>query len=306
MERIFDYEYWGFDTLPIKYNMAMEEYLLSRSEAKKTSTIRFWNVDKDSVVLGYAEAENAIKKTDETFDIARRITGGSHVQFDENSLAYSFTIPRDEKFLHFDEMRAYFAARIEDALVELGIDTVKSDNLASTININNKVVASHAIFWGVKSALMHGLVAIDPYDVDKIADRVLLSARKIGKKTYTEYDALKAIPALSKIVRGHDDYAVAKLRREHVKRLLAKTIVEKVTGGTYNKVSLKPVHINRAYAMLRERHYGEGWTKDRTPPYTLKEVEEIPGEELAGRLRENLGYCIYSQVSDKDFAGMTE
>ncbi len=306
MERLFDYEFWGYGTSSIKQNMAMDEYLLARAEKKKKATIRFWNVKKDGVVLGYAESGSAIKEKDKTFDIARRITGGSHVEFDENCLAYSFTIPRDAKFIHFDEMRNYFASKIEESLVELGIETIKTDNKASTINIKGKVVASHAIFWGIKSALMHGLVIIDPYDVDKIARRMILGERKIGKNLYTEYEALKQIPALSGIVKEKDEYLNKILRREHVKKILSKKILEKIAGSVYDKKRTNQAVSGEAQKILGTRHLGESWLEERNPPYTEKEVETIPGEELNGDLKSGLGYCMYIQVPDKDFAKMAE
>ncbi|MEM3212321.1 MAG: hypothetical protein QXR85_03365, partial [Candidatus Micrarchaeaceae archaeon] len=165
---MFDYEYWGSGTFSINDNMALEEYMLERSLSSKVATIRFWNVEKDSVVIGYAEDKSNVKRIDSTFDLARRITGGSHVQFDRNCLAYTFTVPRDGSFSHFNDMRKYFAEKVQDALLNLGIDDVEADNRASTINVGGKVIASHAIFWGVESALMHGLMLIDHYDVDKI------------------------------------------------------------------------------------------------------------------------------------------
>jgi lipoate-protein ligase A len=304
MERLFDYEYWGYDTLPIKRNMSMEDFLLAHSELRKKATIRFWNVERDSVVLGYAEDTSAIISRDGSFDVARRITGGSHVQFDENCLAYSFTIPRDAKFLHFDEMRNYFAKCIEESLVELGIETVKTDSAASTVNVDGKVVASHAIFWGVKSALMHGLIVVDPYNVDKIASRVMLKSRVIGKKTYTEYDALKNIPALSTITKFSDVYLNKRMRREYIKKVLAKAILNKVTLGDYENKSGIAVRTEAAPPTSATRHVGQIWVEKRRPVYTKKEVDAIPGEELAGKLKGDLGYCLYIQVKDTDFSAM--
>ena len=165
---MFDYEYWGNNVLPIKDNMAVEEYLLNDSAKNNVATVRFWNVEKDSVVIGYGESPRNIKKVDSSFDFTRRITGGSHVQFDKNCLAYTITVPRDGSFKHFDDMRKYYADKIVDALSELGVNDIFADNRASTINVNGKVMASHAMFWGVNSALMHGLMLIDHYNVDKL------------------------------------------------------------------------------------------------------------------------------------------
>ncbi len=301
-----DYEFWKQGNLPISYNMALEEYMLERSEKLGTSTIRFWNVNNDAVVLGYAESTNSIKEKDQSFDVARRITGGSHVQFDTNCLAYSFTVPRDGTFAHFDEMRKYYAELIGDALASLGINVTKVDNRASTINVNDKVVASHAMFWGVKSALMHGLMIINRYDADKILKRVVLNERKIGKNTYSEYAALKSIPHLSQFLESETSTISKNNKSEFVKKIISESVLRQVTNGKYSEKQLSENVAAVALNKFGNKHSGEEWFAERKPSITSDEAEAIPGEELDGKLKSGLGYCMYSQVSDKDFEKMSE
>ncbi len=303
---MFDYEYWGHNTLSISDNMAMEELLLKRSEEKKVATIRFWNVDKDAVVLGYGQATSAIKKRDRSFDVARRITGGSHVQFDSNCLAYSFTAPRDGSFKHYDEMRKYFAEYVADAMRELGIDVSKVDNRSSTINVDDKVVASHAMFWGVKSALMHGLMIIEPYNVDRIMERVSLNERKIGKNVYSEYDALRGIPTLAGLLERKTDRVLENRRRDYAKKLLADGILKQVVKNNFKNKELGGKTLADAQALVKQEHTGDIWFKERNPPLTGDRVEAIPGTELDGALRHGLGYCMYIEVQDKDFKKMAD
>ncbi|MGC8651766.1 MAG: lipoate--protein ligase family protein [Candidatus Micrarchaeia archaeon] len=305
---MFSYEYWGNNTLSISSNMAMEEYLLQRSEESRLATVRFWNVKKDAVVLGYSEATSAIKRRDNTFDVARRITGGSHVEFDENALAYTFTVPRNGSFKYFEDMRKYFAEKVGNALTDMGIDNVSIDNRASTINVDGRVIASHAIFWGVKSALMHGLLLIKPYDVDRIYERVALNERKIGRKTYTEYTALKNAPTVSAYVgvAGHATYISKENKAAYVKEIAAKSILDNVTQGRHKEVKLNSGIIAAAEKLVADKHTGDPWFNYRIPNYTEKEVEAIPGETLNGALKEGLGYCLYIQVPDKDFAKMAQ
>ena len=56
---------------------------------------------------------------------------------------------------------------------------------------------------------------------------------------------------------------------------------------------------------VASKHSSSVWLKKRNPPFTEKEIEEIPGEELDGRLKKNLGYCMYLQVKNRDFKRMT-
>ncbi len=303
---VFDYEYWGNNTLPITDNMAVEEYMLDNSARKKVATVRFWNVEKDAVVIGYGESKSNIKRFDSSFDFTRRITGGSHVQFDKNCLAYTFTVPRDGSFRHFDDMRKYYAEKIVDALVDLGIDDVFADNRASTINVGGKVMASHAMFWGVDSALMHGLMLIDHYDVDKLYERMILRDRKIGRSVYREYDALKTAPVAKELLFT-DNVEISRDRKaEYVKEKIAEKVLEEVTDGKYKSMAVSGSVVEAARRIVASAHTGKPWADERMPPYSSDQVEAIPGEELAGELKKGLGYCMYIEVPDKDFSKMVE
>lgn len=303
---MFDYEYWGINDLPISSNMALEEYLLERSEKRNVATIRFWNVSKDAVVLGYGESDSAVKKLDSSFDLARRITGGAHIHFDPNCLAYSFTVPRDGSFKYFEDMRKYYAEKVGDALQELGIEVSKVDNRASTINVDDKVVASHAMFWGVKSALMHGLMIINDYDADKILERVVLNERRIGKHVYSEYSALKNIPALAGLLDKQMDGIQKQMKRDFAKKLIAAEVLKQITKDNHSDKELVSSVLEKASELVKKTHVGTPWLKERNPAFAESEVEAIPGEELDGVLKKNLGYCLYSQVDDRDFARMAE
>ncbi|MEM3781658.1 MAG: hypothetical protein QXT43_01695 [Candidatus Micrarchaeaceae archaeon] len=304
---MFDYEYWGTNTFSIDTNMALEEYMLKRSEQNKVATVRFWNVKKDSVVLSYSEAlYSNIKRVDGTFDLTRRITGGSHVEFDEKCMAYTFTIPRDSSFSHFDEMRKYYADKVAAALAELGIDDAYADNKASTINVSDKVIASHAIFWGVKSALMHGLILIDHYDVDKIYARMRLEERKIGRHVYREYDALREAPVVKELIRRDETYVSESEKLAYLKGKISRAILAAVTEGrSYSQKQVTDSVVNEAMLLAEKNHAGPMWINERKPPYTKKEVEAIPDEaSLSGPLRRNLGYCLYIAVDNNSFRKM--
>ncbi len=303
---MFDYEYWGNNVLPIKDNMAVEEYLLNDSAKNNVATVRFWNVEKDSVVIGYGESPSNIKRVDSSFDFTRRITGGSHVQFDKNCLAYTITVPRDGSFKHFDDMRKYYADKIVDALSELGVNDIFADNRASTINVNGKVIASHAMFWGVNSALMHGLMLIDHYNVDKLYERMILKDRRVGKNIYREYDALKTAPAAKDLLFKNKIEISDDNKVKYIKEKIAEKILTEITNGKYMNKGLDNSIISNSRSIVASTHTGTPWIKDRAPPYTSENVDSIPGEELAGKLKDNLGYCMYIEVPDRDFSKMVD
>lgn len=301
---LFQYENWGLSVLPADINMALEEFLLKRvaDSKNKQAALRFYSFSKDSIVLGYAQDTDVIKNLDKDVYLTRRITGGSHVQTGQNTLAYSFVVPRDGNFSHFEEMRAYYASLVAKALKNLGLGPIEVDNKASTINVGTRIIASHAMFWGVKSALLHGIVILSPYDVDKIAQRVALSERDIGGKTYSEYFALKKLPAVSKELPERKRPLI--LKPEFLRELVSRAITKEVAGEKFREMKVDNNVIKESMSLLEKRYGAPIWIKEHQPTFTASEAQEIPGEELAGPLRKGLGYCLFSQVSDEKFKEM--
>lgn len=298
---MFDYEYWGNAAFSGQINMALEEYMLKRAAETKKAMIRLYSFPEDTIVLGYAQATDALKSGNDA-NVVRRATGGSHVQTGKNIMAYSFVAPRNGSFSHFEDMRKFYAEHMASAFQKLGIEDVEADNKASTININSKVAAAHAMIWGIGSALLHGLIAIDPYDMEKLAERIFLGTRVIGGKIYSDYDAIRNMPAIATILPNLAKNA--KTRREAVKKILAEAILHEVTKGKHENKAVTESIIRESYPLLEKRYGKEAWTSTHNPVFTKEEIEEIPGEELDGKLKENLGYCMYLQVKDKDFKRM--
>jgi len=309
-EVLFPYEYWGVSLYPGYIQMALEEFLLKDiaqkgvKPEKRTAAVRFYSFPQDTVVLGYAQDTDAVKKMDNSFLVTRRITGGSHVQTGQNTMAYTFVVPRDGTFTNYEEMRAYYAELVARALSRLGLGDVAVDNKASIITVKGRIIASHAMFWGVQSALLHGLIILQPYDVDKIAERVVLQKRTIGRYIYSEYKALKNLPALS--VELEKRLVRSLLEPPNIYRVVADVILQEVTRSRYKEQRITKEVISRSLEIVRQKYGADHWVKFRQPPYTRDEVEEIPGEELSGPLKQNLGYCLFIQVPDEDFKNMTE
>lgn len=301
---MFDYEYWGNGTFPGAVTMALEEYMLKRAAQTKKAMVRFYSFPKDTVVLGYAQATDALKQAAGA-DVIRRATGGSHVQTGQNILAYSFAAPRNGQFSGIEDMRNYYATHIATAFQNLGIENVDIDNRASSVNINEKVTAAHAMIWGVESALLHGLIIIEPYDMEQLARRISLGTRIIRGKPYSEYDAIRHIPAISAILPDLVPHAPPERRREAIRQIVAEAILQEVTRGKHTKKSVTGRTINESLPLLENRYGKQRWTATHRPVFTEEEIEEIPGEQLDGPLKANLGYCMYLQVPDKDFKKMT-
>lgn len=286
--------------------MALEEFFLRDSALRRTAHVRFYDFAQDAVVLGYNQALDALKKWDSSFLVARRASGGSHVHVGKNVLAYSFVVPRDGSFRNHQDFRIHYADCVARALENIGIPAITTDHNASTIMQDNKVIASHAVTWGVDSALLHGLAMISPYDINRVVERVHLAERRIGNKRYSEASALRLIPTMTDILRKLKPFAAPEQKSLFCKELLSSAILKEVAGSSFVKTHLSDAVLARARAFQSKKYASESWIKQRDPVFTPDEVEELPGEALDGPLKEKWGYCLYLQVSDKDFKQMSE
>ncbi len=304
-ERLFDYEHWGTGIFPGEINMALEEFMVKRiagqNGSKPFAALRFYSFPDPTIVVGYGQSTDIIK--DPRVAVTRRITGGSHVQTGRNILAYSFVVPRDGSFRTYEDMRTYFAGCVANGLTDIGIEDVTIDNKASTINVKERIIASHAIFWGIKSALLHGLIHLTPYDVDRIASRVFLQTRRIGNHIYSEEAALRNLPTISTELNG----GAPNHTKIHILRnIVSGTITQQVTGHEYERRQIDEKVLEGANELYRQKYGNPLWINKHRPTFTIKEVESIPGEELDGPLKEKQGYCLFLQVPDKDFRRMAE
>ena len=93
---MFNYEYWGNEIFDSRFNMAVEEYLLRRAANGKSAAVRFFSFPKDSVILGYAQSTDAIKKYDAFSDF--------DTKYDDMKISanqFFAKILTSKKFLHF-------------------------------------------------------------------------------------------------------------------------------------------------------------------------------------------------------------
>jgi lipoate-protein ligase A len=302
---MYNYQYWGITTLSALDNMALEEYFLRHSAEHRSAHVRFYDFAKDSVIVGYNQALDAVKKWDASFHVARRGTGGSHVHVGDNSIAYSFVIPRDGSFRTPQDFRIYYADHVAHALERIGLTNITKDHLASTVMHDGKVIASHAVRWGVKSAILHGLVIITPYNIDLLVQRIHLGTRVIGGREYAEADALRVIPTLTHALPALKPHATPAQKAQYCKELIAAAILDEVAGKNYTRAELNDSIMTQARIIQEQRYATEAWLRQRDPTFSPEEVEELPGEKLTGPLKEKWGYCLYIQVPDKDFKKMT-
>jgi lipoate-protein ligase A len=271
--------------------------MMHRSAESKLGVIRFYTVH-DAMSIGYAQRLKVIMKGEPTFEVFRRPTGGSHVEVDYSTLMYAFAAPRDGRFQNYKSMRLYFDERIAKGLSDLGISSVVANIETATIDIEGKVIGGDSMLWGKKGALLQGLLVIDPYDVEKIKARMPLKSRIIDGEVYREFDALKNLPAISTRLNGN--------QKQDAKELVADSILQRLTGGSYEEVKINGEILNEARKFVDKRYGRRSWLEKHEPTFTKDEIEESPGEELEGPLKTLDGYCFYVLVEDADFKRMAE
>jgi len=159
---------------------------------------------------------------------------------------------------------------------------------------------------GVKSALIHGLMMIDPLNMNKVMERIQLAQRVIKGETFSEANALAQIPTITHLLRKLKPHAASEQKSQFCKELMSTAILNEVAGKSHTKSLLSDNILLRARLMQEKKYAQEAWIKQRDPAFTPDEIEEMPGEELDGPLKEKLGYCLYIQVKDKDFKHMAD
>jgi len=298
---MYSYRDWGVNRLSGLDNMALEEFFLRDAARTSNAHLRFYDFDRDTVVLGYNQATDVVKRWDASFTLTRRASGGSHVHIGQNVLAYSVIVPRDGSFRNHQDFRVFYGDKVAAALERAGMKDISTDHGASTVMQDGRVIASHAVTWGVQSALLHGIVHITPYDMATLLDRIRVNARKIGSKEYHEATALSNIPTAAGLLKVKP-HASPGQRASFVKNFLADQVRAEL-GGTSRKLLSEPILL-RAKKLQQEKYAQELWIKQRDPTFSPEEIEEFPGESLDGPLQEKQGYCLYSQVKNKDFKRM--
>ena len=129
---MFNYKFWGINSLSGIDNMALEELFLADTADKRSAHLRFYDFNTDSIILGYGQATDVVKNWS-SVNVVRRPSGGSHVFVGGNTLAYSVIIPRDGSFVNHQDFRVFYADKVADAFERVGISGITRDHNVSTI-----------------------------------------------------------------------------------------------------------------------------------------------------------------------------
>jgi lipoate-protein ligase A len=170
-------------------NMAIDRaVLVSNSEGKVLSTVRFYEWTPPAISIGYFQS--LVEEVDldmcEKFcvDYVRRITGGGAV-FHDNELTYSIVIPESHKDISRNIMDSY--GRICGAVIK-GLKNLDIDSEYKPINdiiANGRKISGNAQTRKFKTVLQHGTVLID-VDVEKMFSLLKVPNEKIRDKLISD------------------------------------------------------------------------------------------------------------------------
>src|SRR3989338_4241094 len=167
-----NFVYFGYDKFDAFMNMAIDDTIRNLSEKTQQSFVRFYDFERPSLILAYVEhPSDVIAGHADGYDITRRLSNGSVILCDERTLAYSIVAPRNRYDL--TTMHETFGARIGRSIKEL----IRQDEVAIgehfSVRVNNRTIAGHGQRAG-PSVLYHGVLAVRPWDMKKIAASIRL------------------------------------------------------------------------------------------------------------------------------------
>jgi lipoate-protein ligase A len=183
---------FGYSRNSAAKNMALDEALKELSAKTANTYIRFYDFDKDSVILAASDDPGSIRDR-RRVEVTRRETGGKTIYVGENTLAYSISGPLDgnaagsgPEALH----RKYSSVAL-GAISEIVGDAAEvSLGGVYAINVGGMPIAGHAQSIGLgHSFLYHGVVAVGRWNSSRIRESMNFPE--------SDYEKIGMLPALS-------------------------------------------------------------------------------------------------------------
>ena len=188
--------YFGHDTFDASMNMAIDDVLRNMSAQRSQCFVRFYDFERPALILALVEHPSDIIAAN-GYDITRRTSNGSVILCDERTLSYSIIVPRG--IYNITTMHSKFGARIGKSLKEYINHDAISIGEHFSVRIDGRTIAGHGQYAG-HSMLYHGILALQPWDMKKIAESIRL---RNG-----EYEFIQSLPSVADYVEGMDKHAL--------------------------------------------------------------------------------------------------
>lgn len=227
-------------------NLAFDDLLLEKASEEGQKSLRIYEFEDPSVILARNEHPDDIKNWRDDIEYTRRDSGGSVIYCDENAIYYSIVVPAESDDFPEKLHRDYFGPRIADALAESG---VPEDQLGVgehfSVRIDDKTVSGNSQRKKSDALLYHGVLAYEPWDVEKLDELIHLRE----KKGEIEKEFIDGLPGISE----YSDLS---------KNKIVNKIINSFTDGDHKLKELEDGSIQRL-EQLKQRYNDEEWIKGR-------------------------------------------
>ena len=188
---------FGYSRNSAAKNMALDEALKILAERTASTYIRFYDFEKDSVILAVSDDPGSIRDRSRV-EVTRRETGGKTIYVGENTLAYSISghLNGDSVGSGPEALHRKYSSIALGAISDIIGDAAKvSLGGVYAINVDNMPIAGHAQSIGLgHSFLYHGVIAIGRWDPDSIRNSMDFPE--------SDYERIGMLPALSDFTDG--------------------------------------------------------------------------------------------------------
>ncbi|WP_336713302.1 lipoate--protein ligase family protein [Arthrobacter sp. USHLN218] len=185
--RDHDWQLIGPQVLPIHLNVALDEVLTRRvGEGKRQPTMRIWDWDEPSVVIGsFQSVRNEVDADGAErhgVTVVRRITGGGAMFMEHgNAITYSLYLPQTlVDGLSFEASYAFLDAWTMAALEKVGVEAFYQP-LNDIATPEGKIGGAAQKRLGNGAMLHHVTMSYD-IDADKMTDVLRIGKEKISDK----------------------------------------------------------------------------------------------------------------------------
>lgn len=285
----FSYYIFESDSFDPCRNLAIEEYLLSKTE---NAVILYLWQNQNTVVIGknqnpWIECRTALLQQ-EGGTLVRRLSGGGAVFHDLGNLNFTFLVPRN----CFDETKQFCV--ILDALAALGIDaefTGRNDMTA-----NGRKFSGNAYYKNSRTAYHHGTLLVDA-DLEKLGRYLSPSKAKLQSKGV---DSVRSRVVNLKELNPEITVASLKAALIHAFAFLYRPPERLILTKEDEEI----------IDSLTEKYRSWDWTFGRKIPFTLSAEERFPWGSIRLELAADKGIItdvrVFSDAMDDTVAPRLE
>lgn len=248
-------KYYEFDTTkyPISYYLAMEEYLLTKSD----DSFFIWN-NLPGLVIGknqLLEKEiNVSKANDNNVKIYRRKSGGGAVYADEGCFMFSFIVKKDS----VDNIYKNYLGRMCKALNKAGVKCALGGR--NDLLVDGAKFSGNSIYFKGDRAILHGTILYDS-KLENMGKYLTPSKAKLKGK---------GVDSVQSRVINLKDYV--KYTKEGLMEFIQKEI-----GSSKGKLFDSEFKVIEKLALKYE---DEKWLNGTTIPFTFKATKRFEAGEI--------------------------